>query len=119
MSVVNEFDCIKVGCSKSIKTVYMQGMDGSRYPFPYNIETTANLDIIRIKFYFCMKTSRCLIMRKEDGFFKCAVMKYWIIKDSPVLAVQYFNPMDRVMTAIDEEFKDQYASIVIDDAINS
>jgi len=119
MSVVHEFDCNRVLVDEPNKTLLMLGIDNGHYKFTYDIKCTADLDLMKIKFYFSFKQAKCLIIHKEAGFFKCAAMKFHISNDSPMLAAQWFNPMNRVMAAIDAEFKEQLASMIIDEAINS
>lgn len=125
MSVVNEFDCRQIKIQEPTKTLFLLGINSENLTFLYDIACKPDIDLINMGLYFNIKQSKCLIVQRFHygmnfgNVWKSACMKFWIEKDCPVLAVKYLYNQDKVIDLIKEQFKDQYASMIIDAAINS
>lgn len=119
MSVANEFDCKNILESKENKVLYMVGLGHDKYTFTYHISCKPDMDLINLRFFFNMKTNQMLLIHKTEGFFRCVAMRFWLENEQPVPAVKYMMDQERIISLIHDSFKEQYAAIIIDDAINS
>lgn len=122
MSAVLEFDCSTIRIHEPSKTVFMRGIDGSHSTFNYDIDCTADMDVYKLKFFFNTKTLKMLIVNRSVHSMNvktCAHMKFWLTNDLPEPCTRYLYGQDQIMTLIAEEFKEKYAAVILDDAINS
>ena len=119
MSTALELDCKVVMIDEPNKVVFMSGLDGHRHTFTYNILCTADLDFFKIKFFFSFESFKSIIIYKESGVYKCYVVGFEVRNDTPLFAVSIFAVMERVLSSIEVEFRDKYASYLIDETINS
>ena len=123
LSVVNEFEATKVLVSSEQKKVWMSDSRG------FGINTSFEFDffckavgVVNAYFFFNAKVSKCLVVMKSPdaaGYFRCVLMKFWVESEMPVLSARWYLEQDKVISAIANEFKEKYASYLLDNIINS
>jgi len=129
MSVVNEFTAKAIRKSPSDKKVYIKDGNGFNTVLPYDIECIIHAGTLpfnfshNIYFFFSLKTNRCLItfyssIPVMEMIHRCAVMIFTLKDDKPCLSTNWLYEQTKMMELITPDFKEQYASLLIDKVIN-
>lgn len=70
--------------------------------------------------FFCTRSKKCLIILDSGGSTKkCAITGFWVDNNIPTLSSKWMEKQDEIMGKIADDFKDQYASVLLDNLINS
>jgi hypothetical protein len=69
--------------------------------------------------YFSLSSKTCLIVIDQSSVKKCAITSFWLDNNVPTLASRWLEKQDEIVGSIADDFKDQYASLLLDNMINS
>ena len=124
MSVVNEFNAKGVRYSQAESVVLIMDEFGSKLTFSYTIHCKY-ADIYSTHFFFDTKDWRCLIVNlardtMTTGNIRCVVLKFWLNEEeSPTLSAKLYEGFtSKLLFEVDKQFREQYASLVLDGIIN-
>lgn len=121
MSAAQEYQVRSARFGTDPKLVYMVDEYGHRFTFPFDIHCSHRPMATLVHFFFDLKNSKLLIVYKDPvkQLFEVGVMKFLIKNDRPTPLLHWLSNMDELVDGITPEFRDQYASYLIDQEINS
>jgi hypothetical protein len=118
VSVVNRYDVSGVKCSLSKRTVYMHTPTGNlEFKFSFLCERHSLHSANSFRFFFNVENFECLVVTPTIQ--TSYALKFWIANDLPVLSSNLFILQNAMMQDIGDDFKDKYASYLLDNIINS
>jgi hypothetical protein len=122
MSVTNKFYADSIRHSEENKTIYMNVNGGANYDFAYTIWCK----FINGHMFFNIEKHVMTIILPNSGMrdptFKTSVLvimaSFHIADDLPVASGNFLLDQGEIMQYISPEFKDKYASYLLDSVIN-
>ena len=120
MGVVRILSAINVKFSEETKTAYLLEVGGGRHEFPYTFTCRAG-STVPVLMFFNMETNRALVIvyRPQLGASSCYILNFWVANDAPILSANVLLEQSGYMTSVHGDFKDKYASYILDKTINS
>lgn len=126
---INVFEVNQWSCSADDRVVSLSQGDPT-YPkwqakFSFNIVCKISPEQDHWKYlgthmFFCTRSKKCLIILDSGGSTKkCAITGFWVDNNIPTLSSKWMEKQDEIMGKIADDFKDQYASVLLDNLINS
>jgi len=121
MSAAQEYQVKSARFGTDPKLVYMIDEFGNRFTFPFDIHCKTQPMSTTVHFFFDLKQSKLLVLYKDPikSSFECGVMRFFIKDDIPMPTLHWLSNMEDLVSRITPEFRDQYASYLIDQEINS
>jgi hypothetical protein len=128
--VIQIYDATTVRKDEINKVVYVLGTAGSKTFFKYDIQCFSklqvHLDSVHFFFNLTNKVNKCLIVLSgPDPFdtsirrYRCGETTFWLDNDIPVLADRWLTLQSLYMDKITDDFKFQYAALLLDGIIQS
>jgi hypothetical protein len=123
MSVVHEFMANRVRISESEKTVFMSASP-FKETFKYDIycrRDSVSYSLV-VHMFFNLDSKMCLIVQPRytdlPNSGRCFLSKFWLEDDSPVISSWLFTTQEVALIDTRDQFKEQYASYLLDNIIN-
>jgi hypothetical protein len=106
--------------SDEIGKIFLLEESLGRFTFDYTFRVKVP-DYYLITSLFNMETHKMMLLIKEGqfGMMTCYIMDFSIRDDKPLISSRVLLLQDEFVDAIADEFKDRYASYLIDKTINS